>query len=226
MQGDARPFSPQNASSQQISGLLPLAFTADHTSSEALVHRNPPVLNMLCQVFLDTQQRISLYSSHLKATSYHLDLLEVPGHSSCSIAAYVPEEKVLFASDAAGVYYKNFVFAAGNSNYDRYQKSLHRMATYPVEVVLLKHYGAAVGEEARTLFAKALQTAEDTRSAIENSYRLTGDVTKTTEAITRFVLARSPDYFLDKEILSMVIGQMVKFIIKTQEEKERSWRSS
>ncbi|MCU0574629.1 MAG: hypothetical protein MUC41_16780 [Syntrophobacteraceae bacterium] len=181
---------------------------------------------MLCHVFLDTQQRISLYSSHQKATSYHLDLLEVRGYSSCSIAAYVPEEKALFASDAAGVYFKDVVFAAGNSNHDLYQKSLHRMVTYPVEVVLLEHYGAAVGEEARTLFAKAMQTAEDTRSAIENSSRLTGDVTKTTEAIKRFVLAWSPDSFLDKETLTMVIGQMVKFIIEAQEEKERSWRSS
>jgi hypothetical protein len=42
-------------------------------------------------------------------------------------------------------------------------------------------------------------------------------VTQTTEAITRLVLARSPDYFLDKEILAMVIGQMVKFIVKAQE---------
>ena len=146
-----------------------------------------------------------------------VDFLEVPGHSSCSIAAYVPEEKALFASDAAGVYYKDFVFAAGNSNYDLYQQSLQRMAAYPVEVVLLEHYGAAVGEEARTLFSKAIQAAVDTRAAIEKTYRLTGDVTQTTEAITRLVLARSPDYFLDKEILAMVIGQMVKFIVKAQE---------
>jgi len=146
-----------------------------------------------------------------------IDFLEVPGHSSCSIAAYVPEEKALFASDAAGVYYKDFVFAAGNSNYDLYQQSLQRMAAYPVEVVLLEHYGAAVGEEARTLFSKAIEAAVDTRAAIEKTYRLTGDVTQTTEAITRLVLARSPDYFLDKEILAMVIGQMVKFIVKAQE---------
>ncbi len=124
------------------------------------------------------------------------------------------------------MYCKNFGFAAGNSNCDLYQKSLHRMATYPVEVVLLEHYGAAVGEESMTPFAKAIQTAEDTRSAVENSYRLTGDVTKTIEESTRFVLVRSPDYFLDKEIMTIVIGQMVKFIIKAQEEKERSWKSS
>jgi len=31
--------------------MLPLALTAHHTSSQALVHRNPPALNMLCQVY-------------------------------------------------------------------------------------------------------------------------------------------------------------------------------
>lgn len=155
-----------------------------------------------------------------------IDILEVPGHSSCSIAAYVAEEKALFASDAAGVYYKDFVFAAGNSDYDLYQRSLHRMAAYPVEVVLLEHYGAAVGDEARALLVRAIETAEDTRAAIEKTYRLTGDVSKTTEAITRVVLARSPEHFLDKEILSMVIGQMVKFITKAHDEKEGKRRAS
>jgi hypothetical protein len=92
------------------------------------------------------------------------------------------------------------------------------MAAYPVKAVLLEHYGAAVGEEAETLLSKAIESAESTRASIEKAYRLTGDVTKTTEAITRFVLARSPDYFLDTEILSMVIGQMVKFIVKAQQE--------
>jgi len=49
MEGEVRPVSPQNTTSQQISGLLPLAFTADPTNWEALVHGNPPFLNMLCQ---------------------------------------------------------------------------------------------------------------------------------------------------------------------------------
>jgi hypothetical protein len=132
----------------------------------------------------------------------------------------VPEEKALFASDAAGVYYKNFSFAAGNSNYDLYQKSLHRMAAYPVESVLLEHYGAAVGAEARSLFARAIKSAEDTREAIEQTYRLTGDVSKTTEAITRSVLACAPNHFLDREVLSAVIGQMTRFITKALEQEE------
>ena len=148
-----------------------------------------------------------------------LDILELPGHSSCSIAAYMPAENALFASDAAGVQYRNFIFAAGNSNYDLYQESLQRMSGYPVEVVLLEHYGAAVGEEATALLPNAIKAAEETRALIEKNYALTESVEKTTEEITRFFLEQSPDYFLDKEVLSMVIGQMVKFIAKTKRKK-------
>jgi len=49
---------------------------------------------------------------------------------------------------------------------------------------------------------------------------------KTTEEITRFVFEQSPDYFLEKEVLSMVIDQMVKFIAKGLEEKEGMRRYS
>jgi glyoxylase-like metal-dependent hydrolase (beta-lactamase superfamily II) len=146
-----------------------------------------------------------------------IDILEVPGHSSCSLAAYMPVEKAFFVSDATGVYSKDFSFAAGNSNYDLYQKSLQRIASYPVEAVLLEHYGAAVGEEARTLLAKAMETAEAMRATIEKTYRLTRDAAKTTETITRFVLAQSPDYF---GVIPMVIGQMVTFIAKELETRE------
>ena len=47
---------------------------------------------------------------------------------------------------------------------------------------------------------------------------------KITERIARFFFGQSPDYFLDKEVLSMVIVRMAKFIAKSQEEKERTRR--
>jgi hypothetical protein len=106
MQGDVRSFSSQNATSQQILGLLPLAFTADSTSWEALVHRNPPVLNLLCQVFFDTQRRIPLYSCHLKATSCHpiSKSMRKPGSLSMHRPVIAPRWMVmltLFASSSA-----------------------------------------------------------------------------------------------------------------------------
>jgi len=49
---------------------------------------------------------------------------------------------------------------------------------------------------------------------------------KITERIARFFFGQSPDYFLDKEVLSMVIAQMVKFIAEAFQEKERTRRYS
>jgi glyoxylase-like metal-dependent hydrolase (beta-lactamase superfamily II) len=72
------------------------------------------------------------------------EILDVPGHSSCSMAIYIPEEKVLSASDSAGILFGEMVFAAANSNFDLYQESLKKMAKYQVGIHLFEHYGALI----------------------------------------------------------------------------------
>ncbi|MBU2499386.1 MAG: MBL fold metallo-hydrolase [Proteobacteria bacterium] len=150
-----------------------------------------------------------------------LEVLEVPGHSSCSIAVYVPQEKALFASDAAGVRSGDYFFSAGNSNFDHYQQSLDKMAKYEVKVVAGEHYGAAVGEEARTFLPRAIEEAKKTRALLEASYRRTRDVQKSTEEMTKIFMAQPPPGFLDREVIAIVAGQMVKHIARTMEEKRR-----
>jgi glyoxylase-like metal-dependent hydrolase (beta-lactamase superfamily II) len=145
-----------------------------------------------------------------------IQILEVPGHSSCSIAAYVPDEKALFASDSLGVHYPQFIFAAGNSNFDLYEKSLRRLAGLEVEAVLLEHFGAALGAEARSLLPKSVKAAEEARTEIERTFRRTGDVKKTAREITRSILDRTPGNFLVEEVLFGVMERMVKFVVKVQ----------
>jgi len=145
-----------------------------------------------------------------------VDILEAPGHSSCSIAAYVPSEKALFASDSLGVHYPQLIFAAGNSNFDLYEKSLRRLAGLDVEAVLLEHFGAAQGSEARSLLPKSVKAAEEARDEIERTFRRTGDVARTAREITRSILDRTPDNFLVEEVLFGVMERMVKFVVKAE----------
>lgn len=146
-----------------------------------------------------------------------LEVIEVPGHSTCSIALYMPEEKALFASDAAGIKYKNFFLAAGNSNFDLYQQSLEKMARYDVNAVLGEHYGGATGEDARNFLSISIEAAKKTRALIEETYRRNRDVKKSAEEVCRVFREQAPDYFLDPEILALVAGQMVKYIAKTMD---------
>jgi len=155
-----------------------------------------------------------------------IEILEVPGHSTCSIAAYVPEEKALFASDSLGVHYPQLIFAAGNSNLDLYEMNVRRLAGFDVEAVLLEHYGGALGNEARSLLPKSIKAAEEARAEIEMTYRRTGDVTKTAQEITRSILDRTPGNFLVEDVLFVVMERMVKFIVKALEEKKGVRRSS
>ena len=150
-----------------------------------------------------------------------LEVIDVPGHSSCSIALYMPREKALFASDAAGIRYKDFILAAGNSNFDLYQKSLEKMAGYDVNVVMGEHYGASLGEHARDFFLKSMASARATRTQLEESYRRIRDVEKCTEEVTDALLSQAPGHFFPREVLSLVTGQMVKYIAKTIQEQER-----
>ena len=145
-----------------------------------------------------------------------IEILEVPGHSSCSVAAYVPQEKALFASDSLGVHYPQLIFAAGNSNFDLYEKSLRRLAGLDVEAVLLEHFGAALGAEARGLLPRSVKAAEEARAEIEKTYRRTGDVARTAREITRSILDRTPGNFLVEDVLFGVMERMVKFVVKEQ----------
>ncbi len=144
-----------------------------------------------------------------------LEIIDAQGHSSDSIAAYMPSEKALFASDAGGIPFGDDVFAAGNSNFTKYQQTLERFSAYDVEIHLAEHYGAFTGEDAKAFMPRSIEAARETRERMEASYRRTGDVEESTRELTDLFMKDAPDYFLPREVMAMVIGQMMRYIAKT-----------
>jgi glyoxylase-like metal-dependent hydrolase (beta-lactamase superfamily II) len=144
-----------------------------------------------------------------------LEILNVPGHSSCSIAVYVPQAKALFASDAGGIPFGDKIFTAANSNFDLYQQSLRKMAAKDVEIHLAEHYGAHSGEQGRGFLERAIAAAAETRKAIESAYTATGDVAKATQLVADRIMADAPCDFLPREVVALVAGQMVNYVAKT-----------
>ncbi len=113
-----------------------------------------------------------------------MEVIDVPGHSSCSIAIYVPEEKAMFASDAGGIPFGDEVFTAGNSNFDQYQENLNKMAAYDIDIYLPEHYGARTGEDARNFLKKSILAAKESRKIMEESLQHTKDLKKSSEELT------------------------------------------
>jgi len=145
-----------------------------------------------------------------------IEIIEVPGHSSCSIAAYVPEEKAMFASDAGGIPFGDQIFTCANSNFDKYQESLKKLAEYEIDVYLAEHYGARTGKDANSFLKRSMDFAKEARAILEASYARTKDVKKSTEEITDVLMENTPDDFLHRDIIALVTGQMLKFISRQQ----------
>ena len=143
-----------------------------------------------------------------------LSVLEVPGHSSCSIALYEPELKALFASDAGGIPMKKEVFTAANSNFDKYMESLKKMSKLDIEIHLAEHFGARDGEDAKKFLEKSMESAKKTRKILEEIYREKKDINAATEKATELIMEKMDEEFLPREVLFIVIGQMLKYIAK------------
>ncbi|MCP4750747.1 MAG: MBL fold metallo-hydrolase [Proteobacteria bacterium] len=143
-----------------------------------------------------------------------LEIIDVPGHSSCSMAVYVPREKAMFASDAGGIPHGDSIMTAANSNFDRYRENLEKMAFYDIEIHLAEHYGAMTGQDGRNYLKRSMEYAKGFRQFLEESLKRTGSAEKTTQEALDRLAAESPDGFLSRDVLAMVVGQMVGYLWK------------
>ena len=141
-----------------------------------------------------------------------LEVIDAPGHSSCSIAIYIPQQKALFTSDSAGVCFGGHIHPTANSNYDHYQQTLEKLSKYDVDVILPEHFGVATEQEAHSYIPRAIEAAKKERTMLEESYRRTRDIDKSAEEITDILVKETPAPFIPREVRATVVGQMLKFI--------------
>ena len=97
-----------------------------------------------------------------------------------------------------------------------YEQTLERFRQYDVDIHLAEHYGAFTGDDARQFMPRSIESARETRKLMEESYARTGDAEKSTKELTDLIMERAPEYFLPREVMAMVIGQMMRYIAKTQ----------
>ncbi len=141
-----------------------------------------------------------------------IQILETPGHSSCSITAWVPRWEAVFASDAGGIPFKDTIITSGNSDFTLYQKNLERLKGLPVKYVCADHYGYVCGEEAGEFMARASQIAAGLRKEMEELYLQSLDIEEAARELTRRFYFRNPDYLLTPEIFQGVFKQMVRHV--------------
>jgi 2-aminobenzoylacetyl-CoA thioesterase len=151
---------------------------------------------------------------HIELGDLSVQILETPGHSSCSVSAYEASLQALFPSDAGGMPLEDIIIPLGNSNFTQFQESLAKMASLPVSFLCADHYGYVTGSEAGGFIAQTIETAKQFRAAMEASFQKYGDTVPAARHLTDEIYRRHPDYFMSPEVTEMILGQMFRHIAK------------
>lgn len=69
-----------------------------------------------------------------------LKIIDAPGHSNCSIAAYLEKDQVMFVSDAVGgISSQGVITPMFFQGYDIYMNTINKLSTYPTRLVAPAH---------------------------------------------------------------------------------------
>lgn len=99
----------------------------------------------------------------LEVDGVKLEFISSPGHSPCSISAYIPEDKVILVSDALG--YKTpegLMSPVFFQDYDLYLQTINRLAGYETEIIGVGHGDIIRNKDnAENFYQQALKAAQD-----------------------------------------------------------------
>jgi glyoxylase-like metal-dependent hydrolase (beta-lactamase superfamily II) len=160
----------------------------------------------------DGEGRVVSEGAQIDLGGLTVQILETPGHSSCSISAYIPEIRVLFPSDGGGIPYKDMVLSSGNSNFSQYQQSLDKLKSLKVDMFCADHYGYVTGAEAEGVIVRSIDSAKNYRAMVEEIYRRTSSIDATVQALVEERYAQVPDFVIAPEIYAGVCRQIARHI--------------
>ncbi|MBQ4575129.1 MAG: MBL fold metallo-hydrolase [Clostridia bacterium] len=103
----------------------------------------------------------------IKAGDMEFTVLNLPGHTKCSVGFYCPAEKLLLSCETLGVYNgSDDVVPSYLVGYQMAIDAIDRVAALDIERILIPHFGIIEGEAARFYLKKARESAVTTADAI------------------------------------------------------------
>jgi glyoxylase-like metal-dependent hydrolase (beta-lactamase superfamily II) len=149
-----------------------------------------------------------------------VEIMEVPGHSTCSIAAFAQPDAALFASDAGGIpNHEDVIYPAGNEDFILYQRSLEKMRKLPVQVHCAARYGAYTGEEGRNYMNRAIESAEEYRLETIDRVAKEGSVDRAVNVLLEQHMRESGTSDVPAEIMQALITNMIEVILADHEKR-------
>ncbi|NIQ39751.1 MAG: MBL fold metallo-hydrolase [Proteobacteria bacterium] len=107
------------------------------------------------------------------ANDVKLEVMAAPGHSPCSVACYLPQDRVMFLSDAGGFQISDEdIFPIFFQGYDRYVQTNEILMGFPTRALGLPHGTIWGGDEVNLFYQRALESA---RTAFDSIRTMVND---------------------------------------------------
>ena len=102
-----------------------------------------------------------------------IHVLATPGHTRDFLSYYIPEKKILIASEAAGCAdLTGYIVPQFLVDYESYLAGLKRLATLDVEILCQGHNFVFVGKTVKDFFARSIESTERFRARVEEFLRV------------------------------------------------------
>lgn len=101
-----------------------------------------------------------------------VQVFATPGHTRDMLSYYIPEKRILFATESAGVLDQiNQVIPEFLIDYDMYMKSLKRLKKLDVDILCQGHHFVFVGDDVQRFFDRSLKASEQFRDEVHELLR-------------------------------------------------------
>jgi glyoxylase-like metal-dependent hydrolase (beta-lactamase superfamily II) len=144
--------------------------------------------------------------------------IEVPGHSACAVAVYIPSLKAIFPTDAApcpaGSIEK---LARPSPQYDftLYKQSLMKLLSYDIGICGFDHFAAVTGDDARRVLQNGLEQSLEHEKRIAGLYKESGDFESIARQVARETMAADSFDFMNEDLMMPISRAEVRNILKS-----------
>jgi len=120
-----------------------------------------------------------------------VQVFATPGHTRDMFSYYIPEKRILFATESAGVLDRaNQLIPEFLVDYDLYMMSIQRLKKLDVDILCQGHHFVFVGDDVQRFFDRSLNEAEQFQNDVQGLLKSEGG---SIERVVQLIKARQYD---------------------------------
>ena len=142
--------------------------------------------------------------------------IEVPGHSRCCIATYIPRLKAIFPSDAAPwptEDERGLSYPSAQYGFHLYMQSLKKLTSYSVQLCAFDHNGVIAGDQAAQVLQRGLEQTEKFKSYVIQQYQVVGDLDRIALKLASEILQNNRYAYIGPALMLAITKTMISSII-------------